>query len=138
MVSPTSDEKLVLIAEDNADLRLIFQTALNRLSCTTLTAVDGREAVRILADYVPDLIVLDINMPHLSGLDVLRWISQDNRFGSTHIIVVSGNHLAASDPIMSYADLFLVKPVDIIDLIRFAARFFSAPIAARQTPAHAR
>jgi DNA-binding response OmpR family regulator len=63
--------KQVLIAEDDSDLRTIFARIFLISAFEVRLAVDGRETLAQLAEAVPDILILDINMPHISGLDVL-------------------------------------------------------------------
>lgn len=114
--------KSVLIAEDNPDLRRIFAMTFDRSTFDVRVAEDGQAAIDALLEEIPDVIVLDINMPRLSGFDVLSYVRSHQETRDVKVIVVTGNTLAMQDEKASYADLFLVKPVDIQDLISFTAR----------------
>jgi CheY-like chemotaxis protein len=118
----------VLIVEDNPDLRIIFARAFDPHHYTVLMAEDGITALEILEAELPDAMILDINMPRLSGLDVLRSVRNNQQMKHVKIIVVTGNSRAAQSPEADYADLFLMKPIDIGDLISLAQRLISAPI----------
>ena len=114
--------KRVLIAEDNPDLRAIFARVFSRQHFTVTLAMDGVEAMKCLDEEVPDVLVLDVNMPRMSGLQVLARIRQQQKLKGLKVIVVTGNALAVQHPEAAYADLFLVKPVSILDLVTLAER----------------
>ena len=122
--SLVSNRKQALIAEDNNDLRYLFSTAL-RGDFDVSAVSDGQQALEAIASHVPDLLVLDLNMPNVAGLDVLHFVKDKGLTSKLHIIVLTGNHIAASDPITDYADFTLIKPVRIVDLQRLANRIFN-------------
>ena len=62
----------VLVVDDSEDCRIIYSAALAFAGYTVLTAGDGAEGVRLAADAVPDLVLMDIEMPVLDGFDALR------------------------------------------------------------------
>lgn len=117
-----SGSKRVLIAEDHADLSYIFSRTLKKRGYEVAVAVDGLEALRLLEEHRPHLLILDVNMPNLSGLDVLKMIRADESQRHLKVIVVTGNMLAAQSPEAEYADLFLAKPISIHDLVSFVNR----------------
>ena len=119
-----SSRKRVLIAEDNEDISIIFSYALNQ-KFEVETATNGREALDKIERDSPDLLVLDINMPFVSGIDVLNSLREHQSKHSMKIIVATGNTIAATDPIMDYADMTLVKPVSPYQLARLAERLLA-------------
>ena len=114
--------KTVLIAEDNPDLRDIFSRTFDKRHFNVRVAEDGQAAIDSLMEEIPDVVVLDINMPKLSGFDVLSHIRRHKETKDVKVIVVTGNALAMQDQKAQFADLFLVKPVSISDLISFTKR----------------
>ncbi len=121
------NKKKVLIAEDNRDLREIFSHTFNPRSFSVKVAVDGREALSQLEQEIPDILILDVNMPYMTGLEVLTRVRQDPRMKHMKVIVVTGNAMATHAPEAELADLFLVKPVNIVDLMTFAQRLIAKP-----------
>jgi DNA-binding response OmpR family regulator len=115
-------KKRVLIAEDNPDLRAIFARVFDRQYFAVTLAVDGLEAMDHLNEEMPDVLILDVNMPRLSGLQVLSRIRQRQEMKGLKVIVVTGNSLAMQHPDAAFADLFLVKPVNIMELVTLAQR----------------
>lgn len=114
--------KRVLIVEDNPDLRAIFSRTFDKSKFEVRVAEDGQAALDRLREEVPDIVVLDINMPRLSGFDVLSHIRRHRETHNTKVIVVTGNALAMHDERAQYADLILMKPVDIHDLMALTSR----------------
>lgn len=119
-----TDESMrkVLIVEDNADLRAIFSFAFNRRYFIVDVATDGVEALDYLNRERPDIVILDINMPRLSGYDVLRHVRANPQTQDIKIVVVTGNIMALQAPEAEFADMLLIKPVNINDLLTLAQR----------------
>jgi two-component system response regulator len=107
----------ILIAEDNLDDIEITRRAFSRrrLSCDLVVARDGEEALNLLCEQprVPDLVLLDINLPRLSGLQVLERIRANQRFAAMPIIMLSAS-AREEDVRESYekgANTYIQKPV---------------------------
>ncbi len=72
------EKRKVLVAEDEADIRQVLCFFLTHSGFEVLSATNGQDAIRMIPEFAPDLIVLDILMHPLSGWDVLHWL-RDNR-----------------------------------------------------------
>lgn len=83
--------KRVLLAEDDRFLRRACETSLRERGFTVATAADGEEALRSARADRPDLIVLDMLMPKLSGLDVLRAVRSDVSTRSVPVLIMSSS-----------------------------------------------
>jgi two-component system alkaline phosphatase synthesis response regulator PhoP len=118
--------KRVLIAEDDLDLREIFCRAFSKRSFNVQLARDGQEALECLNVDSPDVLVLDINMPRVSGLEVLTYIHQRPELQDVKIIIVTGSTKAVNAPQIEYADLLLTKPVSLRDLANYAEELIAA------------
>lgn len=114
--------KKVLIAEDNPDLRFIFARTFDHQHFSVRIAVDGVDALESLQTELPDVVILDINMPRVSGFEVLRYLREHQQTKDIKVVVVTGNTMAMQAPEVEYADLLLIKPVNIADLITLAQR----------------
>ncbi len=112
----------VLIAEDNNDLREIFSRAFSPRIFDTHTAHDGEIALQRLNSEYYDVLVLDVNMPKVSGLDVLRHVRQNSTLDHLKVIMVTGNSEMVYETDVMQADLFLQKPVSIHELVTFTQR----------------
>jgi len=108
----------ILIAEDDPALRNLFARTLRMAGYDPILADDGQSALAYLEALQPAMLILDVGLPGMNGLDVLRIARQ--RHPQLHIIMVTGNHLAQEDA--AAADLFLIKPVHIQELIDMVDR----------------
>lgn len=84
-------KKRILLIDDEAQIRDFMKKILTRAGYVVFTAQDGREAIEKLESIYVDLIVLDMYMPHMNGLDVLRHIRKSN-ITNKPVLMVSGNH----------------------------------------------
>jgi len=120
--------KKVLVVDDNEDLRLIFTRIFERLNFEVHSVSDGFKAIETLNQTQPDVVILDVNMPGLSGFDVLSHIRGDDQLHDTKVIMVTGDSMVSTDPMTRQADLVLLKPVDIHELMYFAKRLIVDPV----------
>ena len=127
-VPPALSPKRVLIAEDNTDLRIIFAKVFERSGFQVEVANDGQVAVASLMQSMPDVLVLDINMPNVSGIDVLTYVRRTQGERHVSVIVVTGNSQVEQNPEIELADLFMLKPVDVPSLVTLAQRLMSGGI----------
>jgi CheY-like chemotaxis protein len=101
----------ILLVDDEADLLTLFEIALVRLNCALYKAESGRRALEILSELVPTLIVLDLAMPEVSGIDVLEAIRSDPAYDQTKIVVLTAVPLMLERRHVSMVDMVLTKPV---------------------------
>lgn len=80
----------ILLVEDSKFLRLATERALARAGYAVSTAVDGEEAVEAARQNLPDLILLDMLLPKMSGPDVLKALKKDPATTSIPVVVLSG------------------------------------------------
>jgi CheY-like chemotaxis protein len=81
----------VMVVEDDMGLRQIYQRILTALGCTTLLATDGQEALHLLNAHAPDMLVLDMRLPQVSGIQIIDFLLADSRFSSMHVIMTSAD-----------------------------------------------
>lgn len=108
-VPPRKGRPLILIAEDESEIVDILAAYLTRAAFRTAHARDGREALELHRTLDPDLILLDVRMPHVDGWEVLRQVRQR---GHTPIIMVTA-HDEDEDKLRGLeigADDYVVKP----------------------------
>jgi len=79
----------VLIVDDSRFLRLMNERALVKAGFDVLSAADGEEGLRLAIEHKPDLVVLDMMLPKLSGLDVLRVLRKDPGTASIPVMVLT-------------------------------------------------
>ena len=81
----------VLIADDKATSRELVRTVLEKVGYTVVEAADGIEALQSARDSVPDIIILDLQMPGLDGFSVLEELRKDPRFVATPILALTAS-----------------------------------------------
>jgi class 3 adenylate cyclase/CheY-like chemotaxis protein len=110
---------LILVVDDHADNRDILEFRLGSQGWVTATAADGEEALAAARELLPDLILLDVTMPKLSGFEVCRRLKADPTLPFMPIILVTGRS-ATHDVVTGLeggADEYLTKPFDHSALI---------------------
>jgi two-component system, OmpR family, alkaline phosphatase synthesis response regulator PhoP len=109
----------ILIVDDNAQNLELLQAYLESLPCTILTAADGLAALSIVERTPPDVILLDVMMPRMSGFEVCKKLKADPATRSIPIIMVTAlNELGDIERgVESGTDDFLTKPVKKLELI---------------------
>jgi two-component system cell cycle response regulator DivK len=83
--------KKVLVVDDKASSRELIRTVLEQSGYSVCEAADGREALRIARDLLPDLIILDLHMPALDGFGTIQELRLDERFRATPIMAVTAS-----------------------------------------------
>lgn len=116
---------LALIIEDDFDLSTIFAAALKASGFETEIVRDGSVAVQRLATVTPDVVVLDLHLPHVAGTDILDQIRADARLAETRVIVTTADARMA-EMLHDQADLVLVKPISFGQLRDLAGRLSAA------------
>jgi len=111
-----------LIIEDDADSALIFTEAPSAVGFATETVIDGKLALQRLAECVPDLVVLDLLLPHVSGKQILSAIRADARLAATKVILATADDVTARE-IEELADIMLLKPISFAQLKGIALRY---------------
>ena len=124
----TSDPIRVLIAEDQAIVRAGFRALLNAEADLQVAgeAADGREAVALARELRPDLVLMDIRMPELSGLEATRQITADRMLNDTRVLVLTTFELDeyVFGALRAGASGFLLKggePSELLSAIRLVA-----------------
>lgn len=113
------ERELVLVAEDDLANRTLLARLLDRAGYRAITVADGRDALRAAVDEEPDLVLLDVGLPGMSGLDVCRRLRADPRTVALPIILVTGQ-TASRDVVAGLdagADDFVRKPYDEAELM---------------------
>lgn len=81
--------KVVLLVEDNDFIRNMYQLKLAKADLTVIEAVDGRMALERITDQKPDLVLLDLMMPNVGGLEVLRDLKKQGMLPDLPVIVLT-------------------------------------------------
>jgi two-component system, OmpR family, phosphate regulon response regulator PhoB len=103
------DRPVALIVEDDPDTRALMAYTLERGGWTVRQARDGQQALMLAREHVPDVILLDLALPRMSGLGVLRELkSWDDQ--PTAVVVVSAFGSCTYLPVLHKADAIIKKP----------------------------
>lgn len=101
--------RTILICEDEAALRELVRVSLGTGFCF-LEASDGMEALELARTQRPDVVVLDLMLPGLSGLDVLSRLREEANQNNLPIVVISAWSDAREEALAAGADRFVLKP----------------------------
>ncbi|MHC4842608.1 MAG: response regulator [Planctomycetota bacterium] len=109
---------VVLVVDDNEQNLELIQAYLEDLDCETLAAYDGQQALDMIAQNPPDLVLLDIMMPKMSGFEVCKRVKNDPKTTDIPIIMVTALHEFGDieRAIDAGTDDFLSKPVNKLEL----------------------
>ncbi len=118
--TPTKRKSRILIADDNPPNVELLEAFLADLDCEIGIAVDGRDTIDKVAAFQPDLILLDVMMPKLSGFEVCKQLKKDPATRGIMILMVTAlNELGDIErAVDSGTDDFLSKPVNKVELLK--------------------
>lgn len=115
------EKPFALLIEDDRDVAALFRHVLDMAGYRTEIVFDGNAALEKLATVHPDIVLLDLQLPGVSGVDILKQMRADERLKTVPVVVVTAYaYFANSLPVEP--DLFLLKPVDIHDLSNLIQR----------------
>lgn len=120
----STEKKSILIVDDEEDTLEMLSTILEHENYLTWKATNGNEALE-LVEKVPDLVLLDIRMPGLSGLEVCRRLKQDDKFKHIPIIIFSAKVLSHDIELglNAGADEYLTKPFSTKELTQLIKKY---------------
>ena len=105
--------KKILVVEDSSTTRMMITSSLEDVgNFTVIEAEDGFQALRKLPEVLPDLVITDINMPDINGLEVVRFVKHSDNFSAIPVIIVTteGREVDRERGLRLGADRYLVKP----------------------------
>jgi CheY-like chemotaxis protein len=110
---------VVLVVDDNQQNLELLQAYLEALDCETVAAYDGLEALELIGKKKPDLILLDVMMPKMSGFEVCKRLKNDRRTSTIPVIMVTAlnEYGDIERAIDCGTDDFLSKPVNKLELL---------------------
>ena len=117
---PPARRSRVLIADDNEPNRELLEVYLAEIDCEIATAVDGRDTLDKVASFRPDVILLDVMMPKLSGFEVCQQLKTDPVTSRIMILMVTalGELGDIERAVEAGTDDFLSKPVNKVELVK--------------------
>ena len=115
-----SNARKVLVVEDNELNMRLFCDLLEAYGYQTYQCRDGAKAVEIARRELPDLIIMDIQLPEVSGLDITRWLKDDDKVGQIPVLAVTAFAMRADEQRVREAGCegYLSKPIQITTFIK--------------------
>ena len=112
--------KKILLVDDEESIHLLYREELEEKGLEVHSAMSGEDALKILPTLQPNLVILDINMPGMNGIDVLRKIKE---MDATMPVILSSAYQEFKQDLSSWAsDAFVVKSADMTELIEAVFR----------------
>ncbi len=128
--SLTSDirmPKTILIVEDN-DLNMkLFNDLLQAHGYHTVQTKDGRAAIGLAREHRPDLILMDIQLPEISGLEVTRMLKEDDELRSIPVIAVTAFAMKGDEEKIREGGCegYIAKPISVASFLQTIAKFLN-------------
>ncbi len=119
----------ILVVDDQPAMVSLITDALTRAGFSVVSAEDGEQGLRAVEEHHPDLVILDLAMPVMTGLQVLRTLRARPETSNLPVIVLTGRDGAADmlDCWMGGVDRYLVKPCSMGELISVVQQMLAAP-----------
>jgi two-component system, cell cycle response regulator DivK len=110
----------VLIVEDNEKNMKLFRDVLSAKGYRTLEATSGARAIELALEHSPDVVLMDIRLPDVDGIDALGRLRSDDRTSSIPVLAVTAQAMRGDRERFLAAgfDGYVPKPVDIAELVR--------------------
>jgi two-component system, cell cycle response regulator DivK len=117
--------KRILIVEDNQFDGRLLKDILESRGYETLQTSDGLEAIEVALANLPDLILLDIQLPDMSGLEVTRRLRSDERSRRIPIVAVTAHAMGwhEREALDSGCDAYISKPLSVLSFLRTVESF---------------
>ncbi len=122
-------KKRILVIEDEQEIALIIKMRLEISGYEVLQAFDGEEGLDRAKTWSPDLILLDLVLPKLGGIEILEDLKGDEKYKGIPIVIVTGlalDSFGVKDSVAK-ADAYFLKPFDSVELMATIADFLKEP-----------
>ena len=122
-------KKTVLIVEDNELNMKLFNDLLEANGHATLRTKSGVEAISLARDHLPDLILMDIQLPEVSGLEVTRWLKDDEALKHIPIIAITAFAMKGDEEKIRQGgcEAYLSKPISVAKFLETVNSFLADP-----------
>ncbi len=123
--STNGSAKTVLVVEDNELNMKLFHDLLEAHGYNILQTKDGMDALRIARESRPDLILMDIQLPEVSGLEVTKWIKEDENLKSIPVIAVTAFAMKGDEEKIrdGGCEAYIAKPISVTQFIDTVKNF---------------
>ena len=121
-------KKTVLIVEDNELNMKLFNDLLEAHGYATLKTSHGIEAMELARDHKPDLILMDIQLPEVSGLEVTRWLKADEELKSIPVIAITAFAMKGDEERIREGgcEAYMSKPISVSKFIATVKTYLEA------------
>ena len=122
--------KRVLIVEDNELNMKLFNDLLEANGYGTIQTRSGVEAVELTRTHHPDLILMDIQLPEVSGLEVIRWIKEDEALRHIPVIAITAFAMKGDEEKIRQGgcEAYLSKPISVVRFLDTVRHYLSDPV----------
>jgi len=119
----------ILVVEDNERNMKLFRDLLTARGYRTLEATTGTQAVELAADHAPELVLMDIHLPDIDGVEALGRLRADRRTASIPVLALTAQAMEGDRErfLGSGFDGYVSKPVDVIELLGIVRRHCETP-----------
>ncbi len=119
--------KTVLVVEDNELNMKLFHDLLEAHGYNILQTKDGMDALRIAREHKPDLILMDIQLPEVSGLEVTKWLKEDEDLKSIPVIAVTAFAMKGDEEKIREGgcEAYIAKPISVTNFLETVRRFLN-------------
>jgi two-component system cell cycle response regulator DivK len=126
---PASSAKRILVVEDNELNMKLLNDVLEAHGYDVLSTGEGAVAVAWARQYRPDLILMDLQLPDMSGLEVARQLKAGNDTASIPIVAVTAFAMAGDEKkaLEHGCDAYVAKPIDLRNFLDLVGRFIGKP-----------
>lgn len=132
-MAATDDRPQILIVEDNELNMKLFHDLLEAHGFATLQTRNGMDAMEIARTHRPSLILMDIQLPEVSGLEVTRWLKEDDELCDIPVIAVTAFAMKGDEERIRQGgcEAYISKPISVLGFIETVRRFVKeTPVAA--------
>ena len=114
-----------MVVEDNELNMKLFHDLLEAHGYNTLQTRDGMEALELARTHQPDLILMDIQLPEISGLEVTKWLKQDDSLKHIPVIAVTAFAMKGDEEKIREGgcEAYIAKPISVAELMETVNRF---------------
>jgi two-component system cell cycle response regulator DivK len=125
--SANGSAKTVLVVEDNELNMKLFHDLLEAHGYNILQTKDGMDALRIAREHRPDLILMDIQLPEVSGLEVTKWIKEDENLKSIPVIAVTAFAMKGDEEKIREGgcEAYIAKPISVTNFLETVQKFLN-------------
>jgi len=125
--STNKSAKTVLVVEDNELNMKLFHDLLEAHGYNILQTKDGMDALRIAREHKPDLILMDIQLPEVSGLEVTKWLKEDEELKSIPVIAVTAFAMKGDEEKIREGGCedYIAKPISVTNFLETVRKFLN-------------